>query len=107
MQGGGKEQHCAFCLCDWVFHESERPHSGCAHFNKPHAIGTPALREQPLKNPLDAASVWAARSSLKPHFRDGLDASADSDYYVMVISLRTLFNKAGPTRHFVAWRRRV
>ena len=33
-------------------------------------------------HPLDAASVWAARSSLKPHFRDGLDASADSDYYV-------------------------
>ena len=57
MQGGGKEQHCAFCLCDWVFHESERPHSGCAHFNKPHAIGTPALREQPLQTVANQSRV--------------------------------------------------
>ena len=52
--------------------------------------------------PLAAASVWATRSSLKPHFRDGLDASADSDYYVVVISLRALFNKAGLAAHFIA-----
>ena len=51
---------------------------------------------------LDAASVWHLRAGLKPHYRDGLLASADSDYHVVLVSLRALFNRAGLAAHFHA-----
>ena len=38
--------------------------------------------------PSDAAAVWQLRTTLKPHYRDGLVASADSDYHVVLVSLR-------------------
>ena len=34
--------------------------------------------------PSDAAAVWQLRTTLKPHYRDGLVASADSDYHVVL-----------------------
>ena len=52
--------------------------------------------------PSDAAAVWQLRTTLKPHYRDGLVASADSDYHVVLVSLRALFNRAGLAAHFHA-----
>ena len=52
--------------------------------------------------PLDAAAIWRLRTDLKPHYRDGLKASADSDYHVVLVSLRALFNRAGLDAHFNA-----
>ena len=37
--------------------------------------------------PADAASVWRLRTELKPHHQDGLQASADSDFYVLLVIL--------------------
>ena len=42
--------------------------------------------------PADAASVWRLRTELKPHYQDGLLASADSDFYVLLVSFRALLN---------------
>ena len=50
----------------------------------------------------DAASVWQKRTELKSHYLDGLSASADSDYHVVLVSLRALFNRAGLAAHFSA-----
>ena len=44
--------------------------------------------------PADAASVWRLRTELKPHYQDGLLASADSDFYVLLVSFRALLNRA-------------
>ena len=52
--------------------------------------------------PSDAAAVWQLRTTLKHHYRDGLVASADSDYHVVLVSLRALFNRAGLAAHFHA-----
>ena len=50
----------------------------------------------------DALAIWRLRSELKPHHRDGLLASADSDYHVVLVSLRALLNRAGLGAHFDA-----
>ena len=50
----------------------------------------------------DAASVWQKRTELKSHYLNGLSASADSDYHVVLVSLRALFNRAGLAAHFSA-----
>ena len=50
--------------------------------------------------PADAASVWRLRTELKPHYQDGLLASADSDFYVLLVSFRALLNRAGLAAHF-------
>ena len=60
------------------------------------------LHEMTSSTPADAAAVWQMRTSLQPHFRDGLLASADSDYHVVLVSLRALFNRAGLAAHFDA-----
>ena len=52
--------------------------------------------------PADAASVWRLRTELKPHYQDGLRASADSDFYVLLVSFRALLNRAGLTAHFTS-----
>ena len=52
--------------------------------------------------PADAAAVWQKRAELKPHYRDGLSASADSDYHVVLVSFRALLNRAGLGAHFDA-----
>ena len=52
--------------------------------------------------PADAAGVWAMRSGLLPHYRDGLLASADSDYHVVLVSFRALLNRVGLGAHFDA-----
>ena len=60
------------------------------------------LHEMTSSTPADAAAVWQMRTSLQPHYRDGLLASADSDYHVVLVSLRALFNRAGLAAHFDA-----
>ena len=53
--------------------------------------------------PTDAAGVWAFRSQLKSHLGDSLSgASADSDFFLLLQALRSLFNAAGFAAEFTA-----